>query len=441
MSHFETSHVAPPPKKPLEESSMLLFQKYGIGFQLLGSMGWSAGEGLGKLQDGLVAPVAATQVTQVGSRGLGFTSRIAAITQSEKQPRRVVVPADYPAFCELCFALLTKDNSGPIERELGSQNRTTGQITGDALCTLCTEVEEAEENKELEKKFVRIRNSSARRLYIELTGWVGELHEASWRPETNTEIYEAVLAAVKTEEEQRDAEQARQALEYERKKEHGLIVEEDIFDFSNEPTPNNAVNFAAAPKQKPLVLKKEEVRGGQGQSKKSWQKPKIFVAGLGWVEEDKLDADGKVRPEELAKLLEEINKEANNNKDNNNNNTNNNGSNGAKRDSNALTRKENTVAAGGGSLGRKDNNNNNNKNNNNNSNSNGLVRKEGSAGNGGIVGAAARRKEEGPAVPLLPKRDTLLLGQTGASQPGKKLLSPTERLLAAKRNREAIDLT
>jgi hypothetical protein len=262
-------------------------------------MGWSAGEGLGRQQDGLVAPVATTQVTQVGSRGLGFTSAIAAISQSSKRPR-VVVPDDYPSFCELCFALLTKVNSGAIERELGSQNRMTGQITGDAVCMVCTEVEEAEEKKEVEKKYVRIRNLSARRLYIELTGWVGENHVASWRPETSTEIYEAVLAAVKTEEENREAEQARQALEYEHKKKHGLLVEEDIFDFSSEPEPKKETPRV----QKPLQ-RREEVRGIQGPSRKSWQKPKIFVAGLGWVEEEKIDADGRVDEGELKRILEE----------------------------------------------------------------------------------------------------------------------------------------
>jgi len=292
------AHVAAPPKKALEASSTQLFQKYGIGFQLLGSMGWSAGEGLGKLQDGLVAPVATTQVTQVGSRGLGFTSAVAAISQSSKRPR-VVVPDDYPSFCELCFALLTKANSGAIERELGSQNRITGQITGDALCTTCTEVEEAEEKGDLEKKYVRIRNPSARRLYIEHTGWVGENHVASWRPETSTEIYEAVLAAVKAEEEQREAEQARQVLAYETKKKNGLLVDEDIFDFSSEPEPQKE-----APKVQKLQ-RREEVRGVQGPNKKSWQKPKVFVAGLGWVDEDKIDADGHVFAEELQRILEE----------------------------------------------------------------------------------------------------------------------------------------
>jgi len=295
------AQVAAPPKKPLEASSTQLFSKYGIGFQLLGSMGWSAGEGLGKQQDGLVAPIAATQVTQVGSRGLGFTSAIAAITQSSKRPR-VVIPDDFPTFCELCFALLTKANSGAIERELGSQNRTTGQITGDALCTTCTEVEEAEEKKELEKKYVRIRNPTSRRLYIELTGWVGENHVASWRPETSTEIYEAVLAAVKNEEEQREAEQARQVLAYETKKKNGLLIDDDDIFGSNDPLPPPPAKEARV--QKPLQ-RKEEVRGVQGPSKKSWQKPKIFVAGLGWVEEDKIDSDGHVFPEELKRILEE----------------------------------------------------------------------------------------------------------------------------------------
>jgi len=299
MESAGPARVAAPPKRALEASSTQLFQKYGIGFQLLGSMGWSAGEGLGKLQDGLVAPVATTQVTQVGSRGLGFTSAIAAISQSSKRPR-VVVPDDYPAFCELCFALLTKANSGAIERELGAQNRLTGQITGDALCTTCTEVEEAEEKKELEKKYVRIRNLTARRLYIELTGWVGENHVASWRPETSTEIYEAVLAAVKGEEEQREAEQARQVLAFETKKKDGTLIDEDIFDFLSEPEPQKETQRV----QKPLQ-RREEVRGVQGPSKKSWQKPKIFVAGLGWVEEDKIDSDGHVFEEELQRILEE----------------------------------------------------------------------------------------------------------------------------------------
>jgi len=79
-----------------------------------------------------------------------------------------------------------------------------------------------------------------------------------------------------------------------------LLIEEDIFDFSSEPEPKKE-----APKvQKPLQ-KREEVRGVQGPGKKSWQKPKIFVAGLGWVEEDKIDADGHVFEEELLRILEE----------------------------------------------------------------------------------------------------------------------------------------
>lgn len=242
---------------PLEKDDKSLHKKYGIGFKLLCASGYSAGTGLGKLRDGLSAPVATTMKAQSNNRGLGFTKGFQRA--KKKEEARAAMEG---SFCEFCFSILKLDNSKWSDRARGEANRAEGVIAGDVLCIPCAreiktpqEEQEGEENAEritIEKDVLglefdevlqgvsvkldaedggvqqvsRVINVSARKLYVDLTGWVGDAHEATWRPNTTREIYEAVFEAAKLEEQKR-----RELLERSGSVDASAVVaeEDDIF--------------------------------------------------------------------------------------------------------------------------------------------------------------------------------------------------------------------